>query len=175
MLFDVNAAYNELYPHFQGRVHKHEPLANHSVFGVGGRADLWVTVEGQKELRGVVCLCAERHWPLLIVGNGTNILFADAGVRGIVARMSGGEYQIEDRGDGTALLQASAGLSWERLLREMTPQGWGGLEFAISIPGTLGAGVVSNVGAHNSDLGRVLEWIEVLDTRGCDVEGEEQT
>jgi UDP-N-acetylmuramate dehydrogenase len=52
-------------------------------------------------------------------------------------------------------------------LNELAAQGWGGLEFGPGIPGTLGGGVISNAGAHNSDLGEVLEWIEILDARGA--------
>lgn len=69
--------------------------------GVGGPADVWVVLESCRELIGQVSLCAEEHWPALIVGNGTNILYADAGVRGIVARVALNEYQIENQGDGT--------------------------------------------------------------------------
>ena len=165
MAFDVETIYNALHGHFHERVRHNEPLARHSTFGVGGPADVWVSLDRQDDLVQLVRLCTERHWPLLIVGNGTNILFADAGVRGIVARVALSTYTIEDDGNGTALLTAGAGVSWPRLLNELAPLGWGGLEFGPGIPGTLGGGVISNAGAHNSDLGQVLEWIEVLDAR----------
>ena len=113
-----------------------------------------------------MCACvSEQRWPLLVVGNGTNVLYADAGVRGIVARMALNSYSIEDRGDESALLVASAGVSWPKLLNELAPLGWGGLEFGPGIPGTLGGGVISNAGAHHGNLEQVLEWVEVLDVR----------
>jgi UDP-N-acetylmuramate dehydrogenase len=59
-------------------------------------------------------------------------------------------------------------------LHNLAPLGWGGLEFGVGIPGTLGGGVFSNAGAHNSDLGQVLEWIEVLDARGSNLAAEDQ-
>ena len=166
MTVPADTIYNELHPHFQERVRRREPLARHSAFGVGGPADLWVSVASREELLGLVRLCAERHSPLLIAGNGTNVLYADAGVRGLVAHMALDAYRIEDHGDGTALLGAEAGVSWPRLLHELAPIGWGGLEFGVGIPGTLGGAVISNAGAHNADLGHVLQWIEVLDARG---------
>ncbi|HLX58385.1 MAG TPA: UDP-N-acetylmuramate dehydrogenase [Ktedonobacteraceae bacterium] len=166
MTFDLEIAYEELHPHFQGRARRSEPLARHCTFGVGGPADLWVSLKSAQELIKLVNLCAERHWPLLLVGNGTNILYADDGARGIVARIALDRYSIDDRGDGTALMIAEAGVSWPRLLNELAEQGWGGLEFGPGIPGTLGGGVVSNAGAHTSELGAVLEWVEVLDARG---------
>src|SRR6266700_6244119 len=104
MTFNTETVYNELYPYFQKRVRQHEPLARHAAFGVGGPADVWLSLESQEELLDLVRLCAQEHWPLLVVGNGTNILFADAGVRGIVAHIALGSYRIEERSDGTALL-----------------------------------------------------------------------
>ena len=163
--FNADLAYTELYPHFRERARRSEPLARHGTFGVGGPADVWVTLDSTEELIGIVCLCIERRWPLLAVGNGTNVLYADAGVRGIVARLAFNNYRIEERGDGTALLVAGAGVSWPRLLNELAPLGWGGLEFGPGIPGTLGGGVISNAGAHHGNLSQVLEWVEVLDAR----------
>src|SRR6266568_5936641 len=170
MTFDAETIYKKLQPHFQERVRLNEPMARHCTFGVGGPADAWVSLETSRELIDLVRMCIEEQWPLLLVGNGTNILFADAGVRGIVARIVLDNYTIEDQGDKTALLVAEAGVSWPRLLNELAPQGWGGLEFGPGIPGTLGGGVISNAGAHNSDLGEVLEWIEVLDARSSSEE-----
>lgn len=166
MIFDAEAAYNELRPHFQSRIRRNEPLAEHCAFGVGGPAEVWVSLESKQELIGMVSLCLERRWPLLIVGNGTNVLYADAGVQGIVAHISLNHYEIERHDDTTALLIAEAGVSWPRLMQELAPLGWGGLEFGVGIPGTLGGGIISNAGAHNDDLGHVLEWIEILDARG---------
>ncbi|MBV8695044.1 MAG: UDP-N-acetylmuramate dehydrogenase [Chloroflexi bacterium] len=165
MTFDVETAYTELQKLFGARIRCNEPLARHCTFGVGGLADIWVSLETQQELIDLVTSCAERRWPLLLVGNGTNTLYADAGVRGIVARIALHSYTIEDRGDGTALLLAEAGVSWPRLINDLAVLGWGGLEFGPGIPGTLGGGVISNAGAHNSDLGQVLAWVDVLDVR----------
>jgi UDP-N-acetylmuramate dehydrogenase len=167
MTFDAETIYTELLPHFKQRVRRDEPMARHCTFGVGGPADVWVSLDTSRELMDLVRPCIEQQCPLLLAGNGTNILYADAGVRGIVARIALDTYTIEDHGDGTALLVAEAGVSWPRLLNELAVRGWGGLEFGPGIPGTLGGGVISNAGAHNSDLGEVLEWIEVLDARSA--------
>jgi len=154
MAFHAQTAFNELRPHFQERVRRNELLARHSAFGVGGPADVWISLTSKEELLDLVRLCAERRYPLLITGNGTNVLFADSGVRGIVARVALDGYRLEDDGEDTALLIAEAGLSWPRLLHELAPLGWAGLEFGVGIPGTLGGGVISNAGAHNDDLGK---------------------
>src|SRR6266699_7035106 len=111
MIFDAETIYTELRTHFGERVRRYEPLSRHCTFGVGGPADVWVSLETRDELHGLVAMCLEQHWPLLLVGNGTNVLFADAGVRGIVARIVLDNYTIEDQGDKTALLMAEAGVS----------------------------------------------------------------
>ena len=170
MTFDAETVYQELVKHFPGRLCRNEPLARHCTFGVGGPADIWVVVDAREDLITLVRMCGERRWPLLLVGNGTNVLYADSGVRGIVARNALNSYTLADRGVGSALLLAGAGVSWPRLLNELAALGWGGLEFGPGIPGTLGGGVISNAGAHNSDLGSVLEWIEVLDARSNSAE-----
>src|SRR5258708_30176920 len=174
MTFDPETVYEELHPSFQKRVRQHEPLARHAAFGVGGPADGWLSLASKEELLDLVRLCAQEHWPLLVVGNGTNILFSDAGVRGIVAHIALAGYRIAERSDGSALLVAEAGVSWPRLLHELAPMGWGGLEFGVGIPGTLGGGVISNAGAHKEELGGVREWIEVVDARGSNTAGEGQ-
>ena len=72
MTFDIEAVFAELQLHFQGSVRRNESLARHCTFGVGGPADIWVSVEKPQDLTELVRLCAERAWPLLVVGNGTN-------------------------------------------------------------------------------------------------------
>lgn len=171
MTFDVEAMGERMYAtlrtQFGERVKRNELLSRHGTFGVGGPADVWVSLETPEELIGLVTMCIERQWPLLIVGNGTNVLYADAGVRGIVARIAFTGYRIveESHEAEMALLLAGAGVSWPRLLNDLAALGWGGLEFGPGIPGTLGGGVISNAGVHGQDLGRVLEWAEVVDAR----------
>lgn len=165
MTFDAEKVYQELSRHYGARVRRNEPLARHGTFGVGGPADVWLSVETPDELLLLVRRCMECRWPLLLVGNGTNLLYADAGARGIVARIACTAYQLVERGGQEALLIAEAGISWPRLLNELATLGWGGLEFGPGIPGTLGGGVISNAGAHTGNLGEVLEWVDVVDTR----------
>ena len=165
MTFDAEVAYSQLAVHFGARVRRNEPLARHCTFGVGGPADVWVSVDTSDDLVGLVTICSEQRWPLLITGNGTNVLYADAGVRGVVARVAINSYTLEDKGDGTAFLSTGAGISWPRIINEIAPAGWGGLEFGPGIPGTLGGGVVSNAGVHGHDLGQVLAWVDIVDAR----------
>jgi UDP-N-acetylmuramate dehydrogenase len=168
MTFDKEQAYTELRARFGERVRRDEPMARHGTFGVGGPADVWISIDTSENLVGLVTMCSERRWPLMITGNGTNVLYADDGVRGVVAQMAINRYTLEDYGDGTAFLQVGAGMSWPRMINELAPQGWGGIEFGPGIPGTLGGAVISNAGLHGHDIGQFLEWVDVVDARACE-------
>ncbi len=170
--FNIELAYNELRPRFGERVRVNEPLSRHGTFGAGGKADIWISLASQQELIDLVKLCSAVRWPVLFVGNGTNMLYSDMGVPGIVARIAFDHYTIEDHGDGTALLVADAGVSWPKLINELVPKGWGGLEFGPGIPGTLGGGVISNAGAHGGEIGQVLEWVDEVDVRSSENQDE---
>jgi UDP-N-acetylmuramate dehydrogenase len=170
--YNIELAFTELRPLFGEHIWVDEPLARHNTFGVGGKADIWIRLEAQQELITLVERCATLRWPLLFVGNGTNILYSDTGVQGIVARIAFDHYTIEDHGDGTALLTADAGVSWPKLINALVPKGWAGLEFGPGIPGTLGGGVVSNAGAHGGDIGQVLEWVDALDVQRSEDQNE---
>lgn len=170
MLFPTTIAYEQLVPFFGDHMRQHESLALHTSLGIGGPADVWIVVEQRKDLINLVRLCVEKNWPLLIVGGNSNLIFAESGVRGIVAQLQTNAYTIAEQEDGTAILEVEAGARWSQLIQELVLQEWAGLEFASGIPGTLGGGLVCNAGAHNQDLGDVLEWIDVLDTRSCRVE-----
>ncbi|GCE48447.1 UDP-N-acetylmuramate dehydrogenase [Thermosporothrix hazakensis] len=168
MTFDIDTALPILQERFGERIRRNELLSRHCTFGVGGPADIWMKVEKRQDLIDLVTLCSKHRWPILFTGNGTNVLYADAGVRGIVAQIALTSYTIEEQTDGTALLQAGAGVSWPSLLNDLAAKGWGGLEFGPGIPGTLGGAVISNAGAHKGELGQVLEWVDVLDARLCE-------
>src|SRR5260370_33864235 len=108
MTCDPETVYEELHPYFQKGVRQHEPLARHAAFGVGGPADVRLSLASKEELLDLVRLCAQEHWPLLVLGNGTNILFAHAGVRGLVAHIAVTGERTGGGSDGSALLLAGA-------------------------------------------------------------------
>ncbi len=135
---------------FGNRAKAMEPLSQHGTFGVGGLADVWVSVETEDELARLVTLAWENHIPLLLVGNGTNILYADAGARGIVARVAIEHVELQPRDEAHALLRVGAGVNLPALVKKLAPLGWAGLEWAAGVPGTVGGAIVSNAGAHGA-------------------------
>jgi UDP-N-acetylmuramate dehydrogenase len=144
-----------------GQVRPGELLSRHSTFAVGGPADAWVTVEREEQMVRLVERVLAAGWPLMVVGNGTNVLYADAGMRGIVAQMSLTEWTLDER-PGGAVLQAGAGVSLPKLVNELAARGLSGLEWGAGVPGTIGGAVVSNAGAHGGDVSNTLVAARVL-------------
>ncbi|GHO48211.1 FAD-binding protein [Ktedonospora formicarum] len=167
MNFPIDTAYSVLSACFPGALRRNEPLSLHCAIGIGGPADLWLPLRTRAELIHLVHLCAEHHFQLLLVGNGTNTIYPDEGVRGIVGHVTLNSHTIERDSHDTALLDVDSGTRWRHLVEEIASEGWGGIEFGLGIPGSLGGALVTNTGAHNRELGTVVEWVDILDARGA--------
>lgn len=144
--------------HYKGAL-----LKEYSYFQIGGPADLLVEPTSIEQLRILLAAIKERDLPLYILGNGTNVLFSDLGFRGVVVRLANNfsKYTIEGKA-----VQAQAGASLSKLLREASSMGLSGAEFATGIPGTVGGGVVMNAGAYGGELKDILKWVRVLTQKG---------
>lgn len=139
---------------------------------LGGPADFFLDLQSTTECEHLVRLCAQFRTPVLIIGHGSNILFLDQGVRGIVARMGAKTIYLEEPTGKGALAVVEAGCTWVELIEEVAQHGWGGLDFGREIPGTVGGAIVTNAGFHNEAIGQYVQWVEVLDARGCNAEEE---
>lgn len=157
----------ELRARFGSRLKLDEPLSRHGTFGVGGPAECWVSVEREEDLSALVALAATHTWPLMLIGNGTNVLYADAGARGIVARMTLNDWTLEDVDQELVRLRAGAGVSLPVLIKDLAERGLTGLEWGAGVPGTIGGAVVSNAGAHGACVADTLESARVLIAGGA--------
>jgi UDP-N-acetylmuramate dehydrogenase len=108
-----------------------------------------------------VDLAITRAWPVMVVGNGTNVLYADAGMRGIVAQMALATWNLREL-DGGVLLSAGAGVSLPKLVNDLADRGLAGLEWGAGVPGTIGGAIVSNAGAHGLATADTLRTARVL-------------
>lgn len=152
-----------------GRLRLNEGLDRHTTYRVGGAADAMCLPETRSELLGIVTAARVREVPWLVLGNGSNILFPDVGFRGLVIKIRGSTpvdgtlWHLKQDGDR---LKAGAGVSLPRLAWSAAAKGLGGLEFCTGIPGVVGGSIRGNAGAHGSDLGGVLESIELIRPSG---------
>jgi len=148
------------------RARRNEPLASYTNMRVGGPADLLLVCHSNEELVAAVRLAIEYGVPWLVLGGGCNVLVADAGVRGLVLIDRADAVRMDEDG----CLQAEAGAPLSRLAVEMAEAGWGGLEWAAGLPGTVGGAVVGNAGAFGGDMARVLGGVTLLERDGSTCE-----
>ena len=131
-----------------GRVMADVPLAPFTTFKVGGRADLFVQPRTGEELVAVLRGAVEHGVPCTMLGGGSNVLVADAGVRGLVIHPRGGLIAEEDppNGEGAprALVRADAAVTINELVRWTVGRGLAGLEAWAGTPGTVGGGIYGN-------------------------------
>lgn len=142
-----------------GRIRPDEPLHSYTTFRIGGPADWLVEVTSGEELAGLLQLAKEESLPVHVLGNGSNLLVSDTGVRGFVILLAGEFNRYELTGQ---TLRAGGGYNLPKLANRIAKLGLGGLEFACAIPGTVGAGLVINAGAHGGELKDVVTETTVV-------------
>ncbi|MGE5139104.1 MAG: UDP-N-acetylmuramate dehydrogenase [Rudaea sp.] len=151
----------DLSPKLRSLLTQQEPLARHTTFRTGGPADLFLRVNSRDDLIAAVQAARASALPFFILGNGSNILVADAGIRGLVIENHASAYETRPR-DDRLILSAESGASLPGLGNRMARQGWSGLEWAIGVPSTIGAAVVGNAGAHGGTVADNLLRGELL-------------
>ena len=136
-----------------------EPLARHGYWGVGGPIERLLLVDSVAELSGL-------GRPIEVIGNGSNLLVPDAGLRGTVVRLVGlkGSEILED-GD-RVLVRAEAGLMNSVLLTRLAKLGVGGLGCLAGVPGTVGGAVAMNAGTALGEVADVLVEVDGLTPEG---------
>jgi len=144
----------------QGQLCLNEPMSRHTTWRIGGPADLFVDPATPEDVRRAVEFARENKIPLTVVGNGSNLLVKDGGIRGLVIKIGRGLAGITV--DGTTI-RAGAGTLLPELAAAARRAGLGGFEFAAGIPGSLGGAIVMNAGAMNGCVADVLTSITVLD------------
>jgi UDP-N-acetylmuramate dehydrogenase len=149
-----------------------EPLRNHTSFRVGGEADLLFYPFDSDDLAAALRTASDESLPVIVMGNGTNLLVRDGGVRGLTVhtgQMVGvGDDRVPDApSEGEPVdLSALAGTALSRLINYSVSKGLSGLEFAAGIPGTVGGAAHMNAGAHGSSFGDVVSWAELVEMSG---------
>ncbi len=149
---------------FTGEILKFDELMkNHTTFRTGGPCDVMVAPESTDDIRKTIILCKRGQIPLTIMGNGSNLLVRDGGIKGIVLKISD-NFCYTTINDNTITTQAGALLSsvaYKAMNKSLT-----GLEFASGIPGSVGGGVVMNAGAYGGELKDVLAYSVYIDGNG---------
>ena len=141
---------------------ENEPMSKHTTFRIGGNADMFVSPQ-VSQVPAVISLAKEYGVPVTIIGNGSNLLVGDKGIRGLV--ISFGKEAEEIQLEGTRMTVA-AGTILARAAAEAAKNSLTGLEFAAGIPGTLGGAIVMNAGAYGGEMKDVVVSAKVLTPEG---------
>lgn len=144
------------------------PMAPYTSFKIGGPADLMVETADGRAAAAVLAKCREENFPVLFIGNGSNLLVSDTGVRGVVLHLLGRGQQpvFLDEAEGLVRVSCPAGISLQRFCLFLRDNGLSGLEFAYGIPATVGGAVYMNAGAYGGEVGQALLWAETLSPDG---------
>ena len=143
---------------------EHVALAPHCTLGVGGPARWFVDAADEGAVLEAVAWARDRGAGFRILGGGSNVVVADAGVEALVVRVSLRGVNSETRA-GRVELTAAAGEPWDDLVATTVARGWAGLECLSGIPGLVGATPIQNVGAYGQEVGETVAAVRALDTR----------
>jgi UDP-N-acetylmuramate dehydrogenase len=143
-------------------VRRDEPLARHTTFGIGGPADVYVTVRSADELARVAVSAWAADAPVFVLGSGSNILVGDGGIRGVVIDNQAKALAGPSERNGEWTVRVESGASFAALARQLARRGFGDIEWASGIPGSLGGAVVYNAGAYGGCLADVLRGVTML-------------
>ncbi len=137
-------------------------MKDHTSFRVGGPADVYVTPKTYEKVKEVIKICIESNTPYFIIGNGSNLLVKDGGIRGVVINMS---KLNEVKADGERVI-AQGGALLSSASVQALKQSLKGMEFAHGIPGSVGGAVAMNAGAYNGEISQVIESALIVDKEG---------
>ena len=131
------------------------PMSRYTSARVGGPAEMFVSVTDTTDLLSAVELAHVQHIPFYVIGGGSNILVADNGIPGLVILNKARNITYRHTGLGV-VCTVESGMNLSSLARQCVAKGLGGIEWAVSVPGTVGGAVVGNSGAHGGDIANNL-------------------
>lgn len=144
-------------------IYREEPMKNHTTFRIGGNAEVFAAPDSADGVERVLQICREENIPCTVIGNGSNLLVGDRGVRGVVLQIYRNYASI--RIEGTDLY-VQAGALLGQTAAAAAREGLTGLEFASGIPGTIGGAAAMNAGAYGGEMKDVLVWVKAIDRDG---------
>jgi UDP-N-acetylmuramate dehydrogenase len=160
-----------------GRVKQGEPLASYTTLRIGGKADWFIQPQDNSELNQLLDLAVSRKIPWFVLGQGSNLLVSDRGVRGLVIHLSSPRQGIKTKSlnNSQVLLEVEAGVPLSRLVRWGIKNYWKGLEFLAGIPGSVGGAWAMNAGSHGKEIKELTTYLKIVSPGGRVVrKGEKQ-
>lgn len=145
------------------KIYINEPMSKHTSFKIGGPAECLIKIQTAQELKSILEFAKEKDIPLTIIGNGSNILVSDEGIKGIVLKIEISTFELNSQ---TAQLKVGSGVKLGFIAQKCLKQELAGFEFASGIPGTIGGAIRMNAGAHGREMKDVVTTITYMDRNG---------
>lgn len=163
---DIEKIYTDLTKTLKfSTIFKNEPMAKHTSFKIGGSADILIKAKSIEDIKTILEYSKNENIPLYVMGNGSNLLVKDNGIRGIVIVVEFNEVNIEESEDKVKVT-VGAGVKLGKLAGDLLKKGIGGFEFASGIPGTIGGAVRMNAGAHGKEMKDIVIKTTYMDFGG---------
>ena len=165
-MFDLNSIIDDIRKNIdENNILINEPMSKHTTFKIGGNADIFVKVDSLEKVQYILKLSKEKNIPLFIIGNGSNLLVKDEGIRGIVLKLELNEINILEKDDKVKVL-AGSGVKLAQLAQVLLKKSIKGFEFASGIPGTIGGAIRMNAGAYGAEMKDIVYETTFLDYDG---------
>jgi len=145
-----------------------ESMKKHTSFKIGGNADFFIKVDNKENLKKIVKFSKNNNIPLTIIGNGTNILVKDEGIRGIVLQPNFDLIHTTQINNDKILLEVGSSITLPKLSQLALQDNLTGLEFAVGIPGTIGGAIKMNAGAYGGQIEDLVVSTTYLDLDTCE-------
>ena len=144
------------------KIFTNEPMSKHTSFKIGGPAEIFIKINNVEELKLIIKISKQAEVPITVVGNGSNLLVSDDGIRGIVLKIEFDKIEIEESGK----LKVGSGVKLAFLAQKCLKEKLEGFEFASGIPGTIGGAIRMNAGAHGSEMKDIVKKITCMTRDG---------
>ena len=145
------------------KIYINELMSKYTSFKIGGPAECLIKIQNSQELKLILELAEKENLPVTIIGNGSNILVADDGIKGLVLKIEIDTFELDEK---TACLKVGSGIKLGFIAQRCLKQEIAGFEFASGIPGTIGGAIRMNAGAHGKEMKDVVTTITYMDRMG---------
>lgn len=156
----------EIYDNIKdGHIVLNEPMSKHTSFKIGGSADIFIKTGNIEEIKYIAKFAKNNKIPLFVMGNGSNLLVRDNGIRGIVLKIDLQDIDIEEQKE-YVIVTVGSGVQVPKLARITAKKAYSGLEFAAGIPGCVGGAIKMNAGAYGGEFKDILISATYLNENG---------
>ena len=148
------------------RIKQNEIMKSHTSFKIGGKAEFFVKINKIEELKKILELCKNNKIQLTLIGNGSNLLILDKGIKGIVIKLELKQIQINNKPNKKVEITVENGVQLGLLAQKLLKEEITGFEELSGIPGTIGGAIVMNAGAHQKEIKDIITEIKAIDYDG---------